>query len=397
MKVALGLREWGIRESAAALSAACRLQSAAQADAHLTAWFEMAFGSPALVVDGGRSALQLALEQLRSVSPDRTEVILPAYGCPALSQAVKDSGLVAVYSDVDGDLNTPVSSVRACLGPRTLAFVMVHAYGQPADVEGLVTVCRAAGVALIDDAAQRIDPTSRLGTAGSFGVFSFAQSKSVVAGIDGAGGVLLVHDRAHLGALRQRVAILPRRRLRLLAWLDFLVAPHWPAMAYRLARLRKALSPAPTGPLRIGGIDAAVAVVQLSSLPERLRRRRAVLSCYQDALKAVGLAAAQGSLGDGYLARLMVHVPATRRDACRAGLHAMGVSTRLPYRLPDGVTLTTHPVAARAATALLELPTPARLSAAEALPIARTLASLAADGEGNFTSTKTHPCCTTGN
>lgn len=397
MKIGLGLREWGRPEAAAALGAAFGLRRVAHAEARVAQWFEEAFGVPALVVESGRTALQLALEQLRTDSPAGREVVLPAYGCPALTDAVTASGLRPVYCDIDGELNTPVEAVLQCLSPQTLAVVMVHAYGRPADAEGLCRACRDANVALIDDAAQRVDPRSRLGTAGSFGIFSFAQSKSVVAGIDGAGGVLLVHDRSQLAALRARVCTLPRRRRRLLAWLEFLLTPRWPTSAYRLARLRKALGPVPRGPQRIAGLDAAVALAQLSTLPERLLRRRTVLARYRAALAATGLATAQTCPDDGYLARLMVRVPADRREGCRAVLRRLGVSTRLPYRLPAGVTPDTHPAACRAAAELLELPTPARLGAEEALCIARALAEVVTADTAALNSNRTEPCCTTGN
>lgn len=376
MSVGLGLRDWGTAELAAGLRGALGLVRREHAERLLADWFSHAFGRPALVVNSGSTALCMALECLAAEGSDRREVVVPALACPAVTNAVRASGLRPVYADIADDLNTPVDSVRSCLTPNTLAVVMVHAYGHPADSAGLSTLCREAGIGLIDDAAQRIDPASGLGTAGDFGVFSFAQSKSVVAGIDGSGGVLLVNDPRHLNALRQRVGALPVARGRTGAWLEFLATGRAPRLAYRLAQWRRrgagAQGPCAT---RIGALDAAIAERQLQSLALRLQRRRRLLQRYRTALVEAGLVAPQ--LGDdaepGYLARLLVRLPLDRRDECRAALARAGFASRLPYRLAEGVDARTHPNAAHDATALLELPLPAHVDDRDMVRLAQIL------------------------
>jgi aminotransferase len=399
MTLALGLREWGSAEWMAGLRGAAGLVDAVAAERAVADWFEQAYGRPALVLNRGRSALRLGLQHLHAqAAPGRDEVVLPALGCPALTQAVSASGLRSVYADIGDDLNTPADAVAACLGPHTLAVVMVHAYGLAADSAALGALCRDAGVALIDDAAQRVEPASALGTAGAFGVFSFAQSKSVVAGIHGAGGVLLVNDRQALEALRERVAALPVARHRLRPWLEFAAMPHAPRLTYYLGRWRAAAPGNPAAPARIGALDAAIAARQLETLPLRMARRRAQLRTYDAALDAAGVDLPQrsGLRAGEYLARLMVRLPAAQRDAARQALGAAGIATRMPYRVQPGVEESSHPRACRTARELLELPLPRELTAADAARVADVLRHYAATAPAP-PEPKAEACVTTGN
>jgi perosamine synthetase len=394
----LGLRDWHAAEILAGLRGACGLVSRVAVERDVSQWFSRAYGRPALVLNSGTSALQLALECLKAERPGRSEVVLPALGCPALTRAVVACGLQPVYADIGADLNTPAASVAACLAPGTLAVVMVHAYGLAADCAGLTELCRDAGVALIDDAAQRVDPAAGLGTGGDFGIFSFAQSKSVVSGIHGSGGVLLLNEPRYRPAIVARHQRLSAARGRRLAWLEFLASPHAPKLAYYLARWRRALTTATDAPAHIGALDAAIAIQQLETLDERRAKRLSQLQWYGQALEAAGLEAPQlpGGRVAGYLARLLVRLPVDQRAVCRDAMHAQGIATRLPYILPGAVSARSHPSAHRAAAELLELPMPPQLTASDAQRVVATLAACRHTPSNNITR-RVPACSITGN
>lgn len=397
--IPLGLRDWGAGELLAGLGAALGLMGQVQMEGALTDWFSREFRRPAFVVNSGRRALQLALTCLHAEHPDRNQVLLPALACPALTDTVLASGLLPAYADIGNDLNTPLACLGAGLHSRTLAIVMVHAYGHPADSAGVASLCRDAGVALIDDAAQRVDPSSGLGTAGDFGIFSFAQSKSVVAGIDGSGGVLLVNAPRRLPGVAACHSRLPVARGRVLPWLEFLAMPHSARLAYYAGRLDAAIGPVATDPARIGRLNAAIANRQLATLPQRLAKRRRQLAMYRHHLEQVGLTAPQLFAVDGtpgYLARLLVRLPAAARQVCRDSLQSAGISTRLPYPLPDGVTMASHPIAARATLELLELPLPATLTEADVQRVTEILARCGVPNQTPFINSN-RSCSTTGN
>ncbi|MDO8450877.1 MAG: DegT/DnrJ/EryC1/StrS family aminotransferase [Rhodoferax sp.] len=372
----LGLREWGPAELWAGLRGAMGLTARASSEAALTRWFSERFGVPALMLNSGSSALQLALQLLSAQNPDRDEVVLPALACPALTRVVLACGLKACYADIGANLNTPVDALHHCLGPRSLAVILVHAYGHPADSAGIQALCEQAGVALIDDAAQRIEPGSGLGTAGDFGIFSFAQSKSVVCGIDGSGGVLLVNSRRQQMAMEQRWRELPVAERRRLAWLEFLLTPRAPQAAYYVSRWRRRGAASPRRPARIAGVDAAIALPQLASLERRQQRRRQLLEQYREALHRFGIEAPQlaSAASPDYLARLMVRIVPEQREACRNALAAQGIASRLPYRLPAALDPLTCPQATRSAAELLELPLPAHWTADDIALLARSVA-----------------------
>lgn len=377
MTLSLGLRDWGVAELFAGLTAACGLRRRAGLMAALETSLSAEFGRPALLVNSGRTALRLALSLLCADKPQCKEVIVPALACPALRQTLTALDLVPVYVDIGADLNTPVANVAAALTPRTLAVIMVHAYGLPADAGALEALCRTHDVALIDDAAQYLDGRSGMGRCGRFGVISFAQSKSVVTGIDGSGGILLINDAAALESARKRVAALPLPVHRRSAWLEFLLQPYSARLAYYLARWRQRYRDTIRRPAGLGTLDAALAVVQLGSRPERYARRREHLAWYARALADAGIVAPQlrpaSAAEQPWLARLLVHVPAERRSACRRHLAAAGIRTRLPYELPSGLDSGKYPVAARAAASLLELPMPAGLKVAGVAAVVATL------------------------
>ncbi len=381
----LGLREWGFAEHWAGWSALVGIHSQARDEAAVGRWFDEAFGSTALVLNSGSSALHMALALLSEQQPRRNEVVLPALACPALTRVVLACGLLPRYVDIAPNLNTPVESIRAGMGPRSLAVIMVHAYGHRADSAGIFDLCQAHGVALIDDAAQRIEPGSGLGTAGDFGIFSFAQSKSVVCGIDGSGGVLLVHAQAHQATLKQAWLTLPLARQRRLAWLEFLLATRAARAAYYVSRLRRFGGQAPKTPARIGGIDAAIALPQLATLHARCQRRVQLLQHYRQALVNQGVEAPQlpATNRPDYLTRLMVRVVPEQRKQCREALAARGIASRLPYHLPASLAGSAFPLATRSASELLELPLPAVWAAADVDQAVRCVAPFCAPARTN--------------
>lgn len=378
MNVSLGLRDWSNAEVVTGALGALGLAPEGAAR-RVQAWFEQTFRRPAHLLDSGSTALQLALQCLAERHPQRRQVVLPALACPAVTRATLACGLQPVYADIGDDLNTPVAAVQDVLGPQTLALVMIHAYGYRADVEGLTTLCDRHDVALIDDAAQRVDPNGVLGTAGDFGILSFAQSKSVVTGIDGSGGVLLVNRAADAAWISTQVTALPRRTGRALPWLEFAATGRFPRLAYTVGRLRSRWPRVPRRAARIALLDVAIAEHQLRSLPRRMERRCRQLDWYRQALAPLHIEAPQlpNAGPPPFLARLMIRLQPDVRQMVRHALGLSGISSRLPYRLVDGVDPQSCPRASCQAAALLELPLPADLTPHQVGQVAAALAPFA--------------------
>lgn len=166
------------------------------------------FAVPHVFLHGsGREALATLFTALRTLGPERDLVLLPAYCSFSLPSAVVKAGCRVGLYDVNPDTLTPrLGSIRAALGPRTLAVVACHQFGFPFDLAPLEELCRAGGAALVDDAAQALgaEAGGRLaGAMGDAGIFSLSRGKNITAV---AGGISLTRSPALAKAIAAATA-----------------------------------------------------------------------------------------------------------------------------------------------------------------------------------------------
>lgn len=156
----------------------------------------------------GTDALQLALMSLNL--PLGSEVLVPAFTYVATLEAAAVLGLVPVPVDVRPDTyNLDPAAAEAAITARTGAIVVVHLFGQCANLEALRQVADRHQVALIEDNAQAIGATYSTGlgetwvagTVGEVGTTSFFPSKNL--GGFGDGGALFTRDAERALYLRQ--------------------------------------------------------------------------------------------------------------------------------------------------------------------------------------------------
>jgi dTDP-4-amino-4,6-dideoxygalactose transaminase len=145
-------------------------------------------------VANGTDALELALRAV-GVRPGG-EVVLPANTFIATAEAVSRIGAVPVLVDVDEEhLLVDPAAVERAVTPRTHAIVPVHLFGQVAFVERLEAVARAAGVPIVEDAAQAQGASRHGRPAGSLGAVaatSFYPGKNL--GAAGDAGAVTTDD-----------------------------------------------------------------------------------------------------------------------------------------------------------------------------------------------------------
>ena len=92
---------------------------------------------------------------------------------------------------------------RAKKGKLPKALILVHLYGQSADIDPIVALCREYGVSLIEDAAEALGATYKGATPGTFGklgIFSFNGNKIITTS---GGGMLVSADKALLDHARK--------------------------------------------------------------------------------------------------------------------------------------------------------------------------------------------------
>lgn len=135
----------------------------------------------AVGVASGTAALELVLRGLEIGPGD--EVVTVAHTFIATAEAITVTGATPVFVDIDPATYTlDPDALAAAITPRTRAVIPVHLYGQPADMTRIGAVARAAGIAVIEDAAQAHGATWAGTPVGSFGdaaCFSFYPGKNL--------------------------------------------------------------------------------------------------------------------------------------------------------------------------------------------------------------------------
>ena len=126
------------------------------------------------------------------------EVITAGNSYIATALAITAAGARPVLVDCRPDSYAiDPEAVRAALTPRTRALIPVHLYGQAADMDPLLALAQAHGLAVIEDAAQAHGATYQgrpCGTLGRVGCFSFYPGKNL--GAYGDGGAVTTDDPA---------------------------------------------------------------------------------------------------------------------------------------------------------------------------------------------------------
>ena len=103
-------------------------------------------------VGNGTDALFVALRCL-GIGPG-DEVIVPANSFIATAEAVTQAGGRVVFADIDPTTyNIDVARLEGKISEKTKAIIPVHLYGQPADMDPILTLARKHGLKVIEDAA----------------------------------------------------------------------------------------------------------------------------------------------------------------------------------------------------------------------------------------------------
>ena len=232
--------------------------------------FARRVGAPhALALASGTAALHLALVEAGVEAGD--EVLVSDLTFVASVNPVLYLGATPVLIgsertswNMDPNLLEDALRDRRQEGRAPAAVVVVHLYGQPAELEGIRALCDRYGVPLVEDAAEALgaeytDPTGAThhpGTLGQSGIYSFNGNKIITT----SGGGMLVSEDEELIAHARKLATQARDP-----------APHYQhsevGYNYRLSNLL-----------------AAVGRGQLQVLDDRVAARRRIFQRYREGL-----------------------------------------------------------------------------------------------------------------
>jgi len=261
------------------------------------------------------------------------------YICPSVIDTILEMGLLPVLTKVGLDLNISTEYVEKNVTESTLAVLVAHMYSSPADIKSIEKICRNNNIILIDDAAQLGFASGRkaLGSYGDFGLISFAQSKSIVAGVRGSGGILLINDKK-LKEQQEDVKklLLPSKgRLRQLFYFIFayLYARNFGRFVYYYERLKSKLGIKKQNfynARTISNFESALACAQYLSIDARCQKKIALKEYYHQFLSRDGVFYIPQYVKGAYLSRLYI---GSNREmyGLRLYLAQNGISTRKSY------------------------------------------------------------------
>ena len=319
------------------------MENTAFAGGPFVAKFEQAFASfcgckHAIGVGSGTDALWLSLLSL-GIGPG-DEVITVPDTFIATAEAITYCGAKPVFVDVEETTyNMNPALLEAAITPRTKAVIPVHLFGQTADMDPILAICKAHGLPLVEDACQAHGAEykgRKAGSMGATGCFSFYPGKNL--GAYGEAGAVVTNDDAIAAKIRT-------------------FRDHGQAKKYHHDVIG--------WNARMDGIQGAVLSVKLKYLAEWNESRRAHAREYTRLLSPL-----EGLLSprEADYARHIFHIYAVRtgrRDQLMAHLAEKGISCGIHYPVPVhlqkayqglGLAEGSFPMAERCAAEFLSLP-----------------------------------------
>ncbi len=261
----------------------------------------------AVGVASGSDAILLALMALGIGEGD--EVVTTPYTFFSTVSSITRLGARPVFADIDPrTYNVDPALVAKALTPKTRVILVVHLYGQTAEMDPIMEAAGARGIPVVEDACQSIGALYRgksAGAIGAAGCLSFFPSKNL--GGFGDGGMVVTGD----GALAEKI-----RMLRV----------HGSREKYHhdLVGINS----------RLDALQAAVLLVKMRHLEGWHEARRRNAAYYDRRLREIeGITIPyvephSRSVYNQYVIR------ARRRDELRAFLGAQGIGTEVYYPVP---------------------------------------------------------------
>ena len=189
------------------------------------------------------------------------EIIIPSFTFFATGHAARWNGLTPVFADCLPDTwNVDPADVERKITDRTTALLIVHLYGNPANIEALSQIAKRHNLKLIFDGAHAFGSQYRGRPIGQFGdaeVFSLSPTKLLVAG---EGGLVTTNDATLAKAIRGM------RNYGDTGSYD----PEWLGMNARMSEF-----------------NASLGLAGLPDVDERVRRRNQIAKMYTDQLSSL--------------------------------------------------------------------------------------------------------------
>ena len=258
-------------------------------------------------LNSGTDALHIALRALDIGAGD--EVITVAFTFVATTEAIGIVGAKPVFVDIDENtFNMDASKLEAAITPRTKAIIPVHLYGQPCDMDTIMSVAKKHNLHVIEDCCQAVGALYKgkmVGTFGDFGCLSFYPTKNL--GGMGDGGMLMTNSES----LRDRAVALRN---------------HGGAIRYHHDEIGVNS--------RLDEIQSAILRVKLPHIKDWNEQRRAHAYYYNELFKDCADVQTPKELADTYCVYHQYTVKIPNRDEVHKMLQERGIGAMLYYPIP---------------------------------------------------------------
>lgn len=303
--------------------------------------------SHCITVGNGLEALHLTLVAM-GVGPG-DEVVVSSNTFIATWLAVTMAGATPVPVEPDpATANLDPARIEAAISSRTRAILPTHLFGQPADLDPILSIARRHSLLVLEDAAQAHGARykgRRIGGHGDAAAWSFYPAKNLGAFGDG-GAVTTNHD-----ALAARIRMLRNYGSR-------------EKYVHEVQGFNSRLDP----------IHAATLAVKLDHLDAWNARRSSIAALYEERLRGTGITLPMVPAWAAPSWHLYV-VRTGRRDALQEALRAREIQTLIHYPVPPhlqgayrnlGLSAGSFPIAEALAETMLSLPMGPHLSLEDA-------------------------------
>ena len=216
----------------------------------------------AVAVINGTSALHLCMVAA-NIQPD-DEVITSPFSFISSSNCILFERAKPVFVDIDPvTLNMDAGRIESAITERTRAIIVVHVFGQPADMDPIMEIAAKYNLIVIEDSCEAIGAEykgRRVGAIGKAGTYAFYPNKQMTSG---EGAVLVTNDEEWANLFR---SLRNQGRDKFDGWLNHSRL----GFNYRMSEL-----------------NAAVGVVQIRRLDGLLRKRDNVANEYNRILSNI--------------------------------------------------------------------------------------------------------------
>lgn len=254
----------------------------------------------------GLDALHLAIRAYDF--PKDSEIIVPANTYIASILAISNCGLKPILVEPNLETyNIDADLIEAKITEKTKAIVVVHLYGQAAEMEKIWELAKKYNLKIIEDCAQAhgaIYQGKKVGNLGDIGCFSFYPGKNL--GALGDGGCITTNDEEMATKIRA-------------------IANYGSLIKYE--NIYKGLNS------RLDEIQAAILDLKLQFLDTDNQQRREIAKIYRENIKNEKIILPKPHEEESHVWHLFV-IRTKDRDKLQEYLKIKGIQTLIHYPIP---------------------------------------------------------------